>query len=205
MDLTFQVPIQSCSLQHGTYFHHQSHPQLGVVFTLALSLCSFWSYFSTLLQKHIGHLPTWGVHLSVSYLFALSYCSCGSQSKNIEVVCHSLLQWTMFGQNSPPWPVHFGWAYMAWLIVSLNQTRLWSVWSVWLVSCDCDFHSAYLLMDKDKRLLEASWWETLTGGKTWPYSDVQGHTQQIFNPIFCWWVGLCSLPVVWPEAKLWWR
>ena len=24
-------------------------------------------------------------------------------------------------------------------------------------------------------------------------------------PIFCWWAGLFSLPVVWPEAKLWWR
>ena len=32
------------------YFHHQSHPQLGIVFALAPSLHSFWSYFSTLLQ-----------------------------------------------------------------------------------------------------------------------------------------------------------
>ena len=29
------------------YFHHQSHPQLGVVFALAPSLHSFWSYVST--------------------------------------------------------------------------------------------------------------------------------------------------------------
>ena len=28
-------------------FHYQSHTQLGVVFALALSLHSFWSYFST--------------------------------------------------------------------------------------------------------------------------------------------------------------
>ena len=35
-----------------------------------------------------------GVHLSVSYLFAFSYCSWSSQGKNTEVVCHSLLQWT---------------------------------------------------------------------------------------------------------------
>ena len=49
------------------HFHHQSHPQLGIVFALAPSLCSFWSYFSTLLQQHIGHLPTWGVLLSVFY------------------------------------------------------------------------------------------------------------------------------------------
>ena len=44
----------------------------------------------------------WGICLSVSYLFAFSYCSWGSQGKNAEVVCHSLLQWTTFCQNSPP-------------------------------------------------------------------------------------------------------
>ena len=30
------------------------------------------------------------------YLFAFSYCSWGSQGKNSEVACHSLLQWTTF-------------------------------------------------------------------------------------------------------------
>ena len=84
----------------GPCFHYQSHPQLGVVSAFALSLHSFWSYFSTDLQKHTGHLPTWGVHLSVSYLFAFSYCSWGSQGKNTEVVCPSLLQWTTFCQWS---------------------------------------------------------------------------------------------------------
>ena len=69
----------------GLYFHHQSHPQLGVVFTLALSFCSFWSYFFILLQQPLGHLPTRGVHLSVSYLFAFSYCSWASQGNNTEV------------------------------------------------------------------------------------------------------------------------
>ena len=37
----------------------------------------------------------------MSYLFVFSYCSWGSQGKNNEVVCHSLLQWTIFCQNSP--------------------------------------------------------------------------------------------------------
>ena len=37
-----------------------------------------------------------------------SYCSWSYQSKNTEVVCHSLLQWTTFFQNSPPWPVCLG-------------------------------------------------------------------------------------------------
>ena len=50
MDLTFQVPMQYCFYSIGLYFHHQSHPQLGVVFALAPYLHSFWSYLSTALQ-----------------------------------------------------------------------------------------------------------------------------------------------------------
>ena len=48
----------------GLYFHHQSHQQLDAVFALALSLHSFWSYFCTDLQWHIGHILTWVIHLS---------------------------------------------------------------------------------------------------------------------------------------------
>ena len=44
------------------------------------------------------YLPTWEAHLSVSHLFTFSYCSWSPQGKNTEVVCHSLLQWTMFCQ-----------------------------------------------------------------------------------------------------------
>ena len=62
-----------------------------------------------------GLLPTRGVHLSVSYLFAFSYCSWGSQGQNTEVVCHSLLQWSTFCQTSPPWPIRLGWPHTAWL------------------------------------------------------------------------------------------
>ena len=52
------------------------------------------------------------------YYIDESYCSWGSQGRNTELVYHSLLQWATFCQNSPPWPVHLGWPYMAWLIVS---------------------------------------------------------------------------------------
>ena len=52
---------------------------------------------------------------------------------------------------------------MAWLIVALSETRLWSRWSVGLVVWDCGVHSVFPLMDKDKRLTEASWWERLRG------------------------------------------
>ena len=82
----------------GLYFHHQIQPQLVVVSALAQPLRSSCSYFSALLQWYIGHLVNWGIHLSVSYLFAFSCCSWGFQGKNNGMVCHSLLQWTTFCQ-----------------------------------------------------------------------------------------------------------
>ena len=48
----------------------------------------------------------WGTCMFLNYgflrvhLFALSDCSWGSQGKNTKMACHSLLQWTMFCQNS---------------------------------------------------------------------------------------------------------
>ena len=39
------------------------------------------------------------------------------------------------------------------------------MWLVWLIFCDCGFHSVGPLMDKDKKLMEAFWWERLTEGK----------------------------------------
>ena len=82
------------------------------------------------------HLQTWGVPLSVSYHFAFSYCSWGSQGKNTEVVCHSLLHWTTFCQCSPPWPVRLGWPHMAWLsFIELYKAVV--LGSDWLVFCDC--------------------------------------------------------------------
>ena len=44
MDLPFQVSMQYWSLLNRTLLYHQSYPQLGVVFSLALSLHSLWSY-----------------------------------------------------------------------------------------------------------------------------------------------------------------
>ena len=116
-----------------------SHIHSWVVFALAPSLYSFWRYFSTDLQQHLGHLPTWGVPLSVAYHFAFSYCSWGSQGKNTEVVCHSLLQWTTFCQTSPPWPARLGWPHMAWLSFIELDKAVVLVWLDWLVFCDYVF------------------------------------------------------------------
>ena len=47
------------------------------------------------------------------------------------------------------------------------------MWSLWLVFCDCHFHSVCPLMDKDKRLMETFWWERLTVGESGSCSDGQ--------------------------------
>ena len=71
-----------------------------------------------------------------------SYCSWGSQGKNTEVVCHSLLQWTTFYQTSPPWPDCLGWPHRAWLsFIELDKAvvpviRLTSFLWLWF-QCVC--------------------------------------------------------------------
>ena len=129
MDLAFQIPVQYCSLQHWSLLSPPDTSITGccfcfgsvISFHLELCLCSspvaYWA-------------PTdLRVHPSVSYLFTFSYCSWGSQDKNTEVLCHFLLQWPTFCQNSPPWPIHLGWPYTAWVIISLSQKRQSRWWS----------------------------------------------------------------------------
>ena len=102
MDLIFQV--QYYSLQHqafilpadtsttGHHFHSGSSPFILLGTFLCSSPVAYWT-------------PTNLVSSSFSVIsFAFSYCSWGSQGKNAEVVCHSLLRWTTFCQKSPPWP-----------------------------------------------------------------------------------------------------
>ena len=79
--------------------------------------------------------------------FCLSYCSWGSQGKNTEVVCYSLLQWTTFCQTSPPWPAHLGWPHRAWLSsIELDKAvvhviRLTSFLWLWF-QCVCPLMSS---------------------------------------------------------------
>ena len=164
MDLTFQVPMQYCSLQHQTFLspsdtstaEHQFLFGSASLFFLELFLC-------------FSPVPYWtpadlGGSSIMSYLFIFSYCSWGSWGKNTEVVCHSLLKWTTFCPNSQTRPVHLGWPCPAWLIVPLSNTSLGSTWSFWLVFCDGVFcsgghwiellaSSSFPLMDENKRLV----------------------------------------------------
>ena len=108
MDLIFQVPMQYCSLQHQTLLPSPVTSTTGCCFSFG----SIPSFFLELFL-HWSPVAYWaptnlGSPLSVSYHFAFSYCPWGSQGKDTEVVCHSLLQWTTFCQISPPWPARLG-------------------------------------------------------------------------------------------------
>ena len=115
MDLTFQVPMQYCSLQHWTLLLSPVASTTGYCFCFGsipsffLELFFHWSPVAYWVPTNLGSS-------SFSILsFCLSYCSWVSQGKNTEVVCHSLLQWTTFCQTSPPWPAHLGWPHTSWL------------------------------------------------------------------------------------------
>ena len=160
-DLTFQVPMQYCSLQHQPL-----HPS-PVTSTTGCCFC-FGSVSSFFLELFLHWSPVWaptdlGISSSVSYLFAFSYCSWSSPGKNTEVslfpspVGHVLSK--LSTMTHPSWVALHN---MAQSFIELD--RLWSMWSVWLVFCDSGFHSVCPLMERDKRLMDVSWWERLTEG-----------------------------------------
>ena len=139
MDLTFQVPMQYCSLQHQTLL------LLPVPSTTGCYFC-FCSIPSLFLELFLHWFPVayWvptdlGSSSFSIYHFASSYCSWGSQGKNTEMVCHSFLQWTTFCQTSPPWPAHLGWPHTAWLSFIELDKAVVLVWLDWLVFCDYGF------------------------------------------------------------------
>ena len=155
MDLTFQVPMQYCSLQHRTLLLSPVTSTTGCCFCFSsipsffLELFLHWSPVAYWAPNEC--LWTWGVPLLVSYHFAFSYCSWGSQGKNTEVVCYSLLQWTTFCQTSPPWPAHLGWPHMAWLsFIELDKAvvhviRLTSFLWLWF-QCVCPLATPTVLL-----------------------------------------------------------
>ena len=186
MDLTFQVPIQYC--QYRTLLSLPDMSTTGCCFCFGSTSSFFLELFLCSSQVAYWTPIVLGAYLPVPCLFAFSYCSWGSQGKNTEVVCRFLLQQATFCQNSPAWPVSLVCLCMVWLIISLSYKMLGSMVSFWLVFCHCGFcsgghgtvvlaSSVCLLINKDKKLVQASWWEGLAVGKTGSYSGGQGHAQ----------------------------
>ena len=142
MDLTFQILMQYCSLQHQTLLLSSVKSTTGYCFCFGsipsffLELFLHWAQVAYWAPANLGSSS-----FSIHY-FAFSYCSWGSQGKKNEVVFHSLLRWTTFCQTSPPWPICLGWPHTAWLgFTELDKTVVHVIiLASFLWLCDfCDY------------------------------------------------------------------
>ena len=158
--------MQYCSLQHWTLLLSAITSTTGYCFCFG-SIPSF----SLELFLHWSPVAFWApTNLHSSSFSVLSFClfilfmefsrqEYWSVSLFPSPVGHVLSK--LSTMTHPSWVALHN---MAQSFIELD--RLWSMWSVWLVFCDCGFHPVCLLMDKDKRLMKASWWERLTEGDT---------------------------------------
>ena len=139
MDLTFQVPVQYCSLQHRILLPSPVTSTTGWCFCFGY-ICSF----ILELGLHWFWAPT---DLGSSSFSVLSCCIfilfMGFSRQEYWSVCHSLLQWTTFFQTSPPWPACLELPHTAWLsLIELDKAVV--MWSDWLVFCDYGFNVSAL-------------------------------------------------------------
>ena len=125
MDLTFQVSMQYCSLQHRTLLSSPVTSTIGCCFCFG----SVSSFFLELFL-HWSQVACWPpIDLGSSSFSVLSFCIfilfMGYSRQEYwnglpfpSPVDHILS--TGNDRSFPPWPVHLGWPYTAWLIVSLS-------------------------------------------------------------------------------------
>ena len=119
MDLTFQVPMQYCSLPHQTLLPSWVTSTAGCCFcfgsisSLFLELFLRWSPVACWAHSDLGSSS---FSVLSFYLFILfiwfsrqEYWSGLPFPSPVDRVF----------QNSPPWPICLGWPYTAWLIVKL--------------------------------------------------------------------------------------
>ena len=135
MDLTFQVPMQYCSLQHQTLLLSPVPPTTGCCFRFG----SIPSFFLELFL-HWSPVAYWAPE---EFIFQ---CPIFLPFHTVHGVLEArILKWFAIPFSSgshPVRPLHhdpsaLSWPHTAWL--SVTYTRLWSMWSDWLVFCDYGF------------------------------------------------------------------
>ena len=100
-----------------SYIHTGCCFCFGSVSSVFLELFLHWSPVACWAPTDLGSS-------SFSVLFAFSYCSWVLKARmGSQVVCHSLLQWTTFCQNSSPWPIHPGWPLAKTLMLGKIEGR----------------------------------------------------------------------------------
>ena len=165
MDLTFHVPMEYFSLQHGTLLSSPDACTSGRCFCFG-----FISLFFPELFLHWSPVAYWAPNdLGSSSFGILSFCLfilfMGFSRQEywsglpfpfpVDHILSDLSTMTRLSWVAPP----------AWLgFIELDKAVV-LMWLDWLVFCDCGFQSVCPLIEKDKRLMEVSWWERLTEGK----------------------------------------
>ena len=187
VDLTFQVPMQYCCLQHRTL--------LSSTVSSTTGCCFFFGFISSFFLElfiHWSPVAYWAPsNLGSSFFSVLSFCLfilfMGFSRQEYwsglpfpSPVDHILSG--LFTMTRPSWVALHGMAQFHWVSLSC----VWSMWSDCLVFCGCGFQSVCPLMEKDETFIEASWWG---------------------NWVFFWWVGSglvqFSRSVLWLFATPW--
>ena len=120
LDLTYQVLMQYCSLQHQTLLPSPVTSAAGCCFHFD-SISSFFLELSLYSSPGAYWAPSDLGSSSFSVLyFSLFILFMEFLRQEYWRGLPFLSQWTMFFQNSPPWPIHLGWPFTAWLIVPLS-------------------------------------------------------------------------------------
>ena len=154
------------------------------MFTHAISCFGFGSISSFFLELFLCWSPVayWApTNLGISSFSVLSFCIFSlfigfsrqeywSGLSFPSPVDHSLSELSTM--------THLSWVALHGMVhgfIESDKARV--MWLVWLVFCDCPFQPVCPLMEKGKRLMEASWWERPTEGETGSCSDGWGHAQ----------------------------
>ena len=112
MDLTLQVPMQCCSLQHWILLSPPDTPTAECCFHFGSASSSLLELFFHSSVAYWASTNLGNSSFSVISFF-LSILFMGFSRQECWSGFHSLLQWATLCQNSPPLPVHFRWPYKA--------------------------------------------------------------------------------------------
>ena len=175
MGLTFQVPMQYCSLQHWALlpspvttttehcFHFRSASSFFLELYFHSSPVAYWA--PTDLESSSYSVLSFYLFILFMGFSRQEYWSGLPFPSAVDHVLSELS--TM---SYPSWVALHGIPHS---FIELDK----AVIQVITVFCNCGLHSVCPLMDKDKRLLEASWWEGPAVGESGSCSDRQGHVR----------------------------
>ena len=167
--------MQYCSLQHrtllpspvtstaGSCFHFGSVSSFFLELFLHFFPIAYWA--PTDLGSSSFSVPSFCLFILFTGFSRQEYWSGLPFPSPVDQVLSELSTMTC-----PSWVALHGTAHN---FIELDKAVVHVIW----VFFDCGFQSVCPLIEKDKRFVEASWWERLTVGETGSRSDGRGHAQ----------------------------